>query len=148
MYALVVPSNDPEEKARYDKEVEEIAMQIAMAYEQELGAEVRDVSTPQKALEAGLTEYPGFDLLSIRPGGERIGIEVKGRAKVGDIELSENEWAKAATIRDRYWLYVVYNCATPNPMLLRIQDPFGSLLARAKGGVIIDEKEIFKAAKR
>jgi hypothetical protein len=29
---------------------------------------------------------------------------------------------------------------------LRVQDPFGRLVARAKGGVIIDERAIFDAA--
>lgn len=32
---------------------------------------------------------------------------VKGRRAVGDIELIENEWAKAANLRDQYWLDVV-----------------------------------------
>ena len=31
------------------------------------------------------------DLLSIRPGNGKCGIEVKGRARIGDIEVSANE---------------------------------------------------------
>ncbi len=85
-------------------------------------------------------------LLSLRPSGEERGIEVKGRAGVGDIEITENEWVKACNLRDRYWLYVVYECATAHPHLLRIPDPFGTLIVRAKGSVIIDEPEIFAAA--
>lgn len=49
-------------------------------------------------------------------------------------------------MRDRYWLYVVFDCATPQPQLLRVQDPFGKLLFKFKGGVILDEDEIFHAA--
>ncbi|MBI3940645.1 MAG: DUF3883 domain-containing protein [Acidobacteria bacterium] len=86
------------------------------------------------------------DLLSTRAHGEERAIEVKGRAAIGDIEITDNEWAKACNLRDRYWLYVVFECSSAVPRLLHIQDPFGKLLATAKGGVIIDEREIFAAA--
>jgi hypothetical protein len=59
---------------------------------------------------------------------------VKGRAGIGDVELTENEWAKACNRRDRYWLYVVFDCGTPHPRLLRVRDPFGKLVVKAKGG--------------
>ena len=85
-------------------------------------------------------------MLSLRLAGEERGIEVKGRAGIGDIEITENEWVKACNLRERYWLYVVYECATPHPRLLRIQDPFGKLIIRAKGGVVIAEQQIFEAA--
>jgi hypothetical protein len=88
----------------------------------------------------------GFDLLSRRANGEERCIEVKGRRAVGDVQLSENEWAKAANLRERYWLYVVYDCAATHPRLLRVRDPFEKLLVRARGGVIIDEAAIFQAA--
>ena len=71
---------------------------------------------------------------------------MKGRRAVGDIELTENEWARAANLRQDYWLYVVYDCATANPRPLRVQDPFAKLLVRAKGGVIIGEASVFEAA--
>jgi len=94
---------------------------------------------------AGLPENPGFDLLSCRPDGEKRSIEVKGRAGTSDIEVSANEWAKACNLRERYWLYVVYDCATPNPRLVRVRDPFGNLLAKAKGSVLISAREITQA---
>jgi hypothetical protein len=75
-------------------------------------------------------------------------IEVKGRAGVGDIELTENEWSRACNLRNRYWLYVVFDCGTSNPRLLRIQNPFYKLIATAKGGVLIDEREVIGAAER
>jgi hypothetical protein len=76
----------------------------------------------------------------------RRGIEVKRRGGVGDVELTENEWVKACNERRRYGLYVVFECASPHPRLLRVQDPFGKLVVRAKGGVRIDETAIFDAA--
>ncbi len=145
-HALVVPSSDPEDRKRHDAEVEGVAMQVAAAYEEALGATVRDVSTPAKARAAGLSGNPGFDLLAIYPAGDRRAIEVKGRAVIGDVEITENEWAKACNLRDGYWLYVVFNCASQHPQVTRVRDPFGKLLFRAKGGVVIDENAIFAAA--
>lgn len=40
-------------------------------------------------------------LLPKRPHDERS-IEVKGRVGTGEIELTENEWARACNLRDRY----------------------------------------------
>jgi hypothetical protein len=145
-HALGVPSSDPEDQRRHDEQIEAIAVQVAWAHEEAHGAVVKDVSTPALARAAGLPERPGFDLLSLRPAGEERGIEVKGRAGIGDIEITENEWVKACNLRDRYWLYVVYECATAHPRLLRIQDPFGKLIMRAKCGVVIAEQQIFEAA--
>ncbi len=145
-HALVVPSSDPEDKQRYDANVEAIAIQWARAYEETLGATVHDVSTAERALLAGLEAWPGFDLHSHRLSGEHLAIEVKGRAAIGDVELTENEYIKACNLRDRYWLYVVYECTKSAPRLLRIHDPFGKLIVRAKGSVIVGEGQIFSAA--
>jgi hypothetical protein len=145
-HALVAPSSDPEDRRRHDAAVEAVAVRVAVAYEEATGAVVRDVSTASLALAAGLGERPGFDLLSNRSDGEQLGIEVKGRAAIGDIELTENEWAQACNLRERYWLYVVFDCASAHPRLLRIQDPFARLLVHAKGGVVIDEQAVFAAA--
>ena len=145
-HALVLPSSDPEDRERHDEEVEQIAMQVAWAYEQSQGAQVDDVSTPEKAMLAGLERWPGFDLLSHRSNGEQRCIEVKGRRAVGDVEMKENEWAKAANLREQYWLYVVYDCAAAHPRLLRVRDPFISLLFKVKGDVIVDETSVFEAA--
>lgn len=145
-HALVVPSTDPEDRKRHDAEVERIAMDLARAFEEAAGATVKDVSTPPLARAAGLTDNPGFDLLAIYPGGERRAIEVKGRAGTGDVEVSSNEWARAANLREGYWLYAVYDCATPAPRLVRVRDPFGTLLAKAKGSVLISVREVTDAA--
>lgn len=133
---LVQPSQNVEDIQARDAEVERIAMDIAMAYETSRGAVVRDVSTPTQARLAGLADYPGFDLHS-RLGHEERGIEVKGRVGTSDIELTENEWARACNLGDRYWLYVVFDCGSATPRLYRVRNPFAQLIAKAKGSVTI-----------
>ena len=136
IHALVVPAVYPEAVESYDADVETIATDVATMYERDHAAEVRDVSRPELARRAGLPDWPGFDLLSKRPRNtdgddpERA-IEVKGRRGYGGVELTDNEWAKACNLRDRYWLYVVFDCATSSPRLLRIRDPFGKLLVNS-----------------
>ena len=146
VHALVIPSSDREDKQKLDLDVELAAMQLVRIFEEAEGARVVDVHTPELALTAGLPENPGFDLLSHRPGGERRAIEVKGRAAAGDIEVTANEWAKACNMREGYWLYAVYGCASPSPRLIRVQDPFAQLLARAKGSILISHAEIAQVA--
>jgi superfamily II DNA or RNA helicase/DNA-binding XRE family transcriptional regulator len=146
-HALVVPSSDPEEKERHDAAVEEVAMRMAREYEVTVHkATVKNVSTAPLARAAGLGDYPGYDLQAIRPSGEALGIEVKGRATMGPVELTANEWAKACNLREKYWLYVVFECASPYPRLLRIQDPWAKLMAKLKHAVVIDEKSLFDAS--
>ncbi len=148
-HAMIVPSSDPEDLARHDANIERVAMEVARGYEEAEGAVVTDVHSPALARAAGLTDNPGFDLHAEYPhddGRGRRAIEVKGRARSGDVEVSSNEWAKAANLRDGYWLYVVYDCATPAPRLVRVQDPFGALLAKAKGSVLIHPRDILAAA--
>jgi superfamily II DNA or RNA helicase/transcriptional regulator with XRE-family HTH domain len=150
-HALVLPTDDPEERRRHDAEVEAIAMRLARLHEEAAGATVHDVSRPELARAAGLTDWPGFDLRSLRPAtphgpAEERAIEVKGRASAGDVEVSENEWAKACNVRDRYWLYVVFDCATPRPRLVKVRDPFGQLLAKARGSMVIPSAEVLSAA--
>ena len=137
VHALVVPSQDSEKLERCDAEVESIAVGVAAAYEERFNAEVKDVSHPELARRAGLTDWPGFDLLSLRPKtpsepAQEVAIEVKGRRGYGAIELSDNEWAKACNLRNKYWLYVVFDCATPQPRLVRVRDPFGKLLFKSR----------------
>ena len=99
------------------------------------GAAVEDVSNPHIK--------KGFDLQSRRPNGEVRYIEVKGRTGIASVELTANEWRQAANHRDRYWLYVVYYCDA-NPQLYRCRDPFGNLIAKAKGSVIINASDIMR----
>ncbi len=131
--AIALPLPPGEAARRRDDRVEMIAVKIAWEHEKVLGATVEDVSDPQKAM--------GFDLKSTRPNGDIRYIEVKGRARVGGLELSENEWAQARNHPDRYWLYVVYDCDTV-PKLKRIKDPAGKGIGKPKGGVTIDAAEV------
>jgi hypothetical protein len=111
----VQPSQDPEDiKARDALKSSASQWMSLIAFEAARGADVRDVSTPAKAKLAGLNDYPGFDLFSRRGNTgdalEERGIEVKGRVGVGEIELTENEWARACILREKYWLYAVFDC--------------------------------------
>ena len=152
VHALVVPSQDPEETEQYDADVENIAVEVAIGYEEGFNAKVADVSRPELARRAGLTDWPGFDLLSRRPSTadhppEELAIEVKGRRGHGGIELQDNEWANACNLRDKYWLYVVFDCATTHPRLVRVRDPFGKLLAKTRESTAytITESQILDA---
>ncbi len=131
-HALAVPATNPEEVERHDARVEKVAVRIALGWERERGAEVRDVSEPELARSAGLPDWPGFDLLSIHPPGETRRIEVKGRAGQGTIRMEANEWKQACHLGEHYWLYVVFDCATSAPRLARVRDPFAKLLARSR----------------
>jgi len=49
-------------------------------------------------------------------------IEVKGRSYIGEIALTTNEFKTAERLKNDFWLYVVFNCAT-DPEIHIIQDP-------------------------
>lgn len=119
VYSLVVPARDIEDAEGYEAEAEAIAIDVATAYEQARGVDAKDVSKSELARRAGLPDWPEFDLLSANTNGVCRKIEVKGRAETGNVEMSGNEWAKACKLRDEDWLYVVFNCASPRPRLVR-----------------------------
>jgi superfamily II DNA or RNA helicase len=99
-----------------DEEIEQIAVRVARRYETGRGATVRSVED----------DHIGFDLLSTR-GLERRCIEVKGRAGVARVELTWSEFAKSQELGDDYWLYVVLDCAQPEPRLYRVRNPAKAL---------------------
>ncbi len=101
-------------------EIERIAIEAVTKYENERGWRVQSVES----------ENRGFDLISRKPHPEDPDtaievrfIEVKGRAFVGDIALTPNEYRTAERLRNDYWLYVVYNCAS-KPEINIHRDPF------------------------
>ena len=147
-HVLVVPTSAAADQERHDARIEEIAVRIALGWERERSAAVRDVSKPERARLAGLSDWPGFDLLSTCLDGEVRSIEVKGRAGRGAIQMEANEWKQACHLGDRYWLYVVFDCATPAPRLVRVRDPFDKLLAseRAVSTYSISATSLLKAA--
>jgi hypothetical protein len=99
--------------------IERIAVQATIAFEEARGCKVESVENDTR----------GFDLISRWPvsdiGRGSIGtrfIEVKGRAAVGEIALTANEYKTAQRLGDDYWLYVVFNCAS-KPQVTLIQNP-------------------------
>ena len=99
-----------------DANVEQIGMEVAMQHERSQGWMPEDVAK----------QNLGFDVRSIAPDGRRRYIEVKARAVVGPVGLTQNEWFKARRFQDEYYLYAVLNAATI-PELYRIQNPFNIL---------------------
>lgn len=57
----------------------------------------------------------------------------RGRARLGNVHISTNEWAAAANRRGEYWLYAVFECASAAPRLVAVQDPFAKLVEKAAG---------------
>src|SRR6202030_1920756 len=54
VHAIAVPSADPEDRKRHDADVEAVAVKVAWAFEEAARATVQDVSTPDRAVRAGL----------------------------------------------------------------------------------------------
>lgn len=52
----------------------------------------------------------------------------------------------ACILRERYWLYAVFDCGGAQPRLLRVQDPFAKLIARTRGSVAIAYRDIANAS--
>jgi hypothetical protein len=135
--AVVVPEPTPEARDAYDKDIETIAMRIARNFEiDHYQARVFDVSAPHLAR--------GYDLESHRANGDKIVIEVKGRGGRGQIQLTDNEWPTAANVRDKYWLYVVVDCAS-DPKLFRVRDPI-RLAFKTKQSFILNIGDVIKEA--
>jgi len=92
-----------------DPEIERIAVETVTKMEEARGWTVQTVEA----------ENRGFDLISRKPHPEdpetsmevRF-IEVKGRSHVGEVALTSNEFKTAERLKDDFWLYVVFNCAT------------------------------------
>lgn len=102
-----------------DEEIEQVAVQAVIAHEQARGWQVVSVEK----------ENRGFDLISRKPHPEDLQtaievrfIEVKGRAAVGEVALTTNEYKTAERLKQDYWLYVVFNCVS-TPKVHVIQDP-------------------------
>jgi len=102
-----------------DEEIERIAVDAVIACEEARGWKVESVES----------ENRGFDLISRRLHPEDPNtpleirfIEVKGRATMGEVALTENEYKTAARLKEDYWLYAVFNCAT-EPEVNPIQNP-------------------------
>jgi len=99
-------------------EIERVGMDIAFRYELAHGRHPEDVAS----------ENVGYDIRSHDPytGAMRY-IEVKARAGIGRIALTQNEWFKAQRFADEYYLYVVLNAASDAPQLYIVRNPAARL---------------------
>jgi hypothetical protein len=102
-----------------DEKIERIAVRFVTEFLESEGWQVESVET----------ENRGFDLIARKPHPEDSKtaidvrfVEVKGRAGVGEVILSDNEYRTAVRLKTDYWLYAVFNCAT-KPQAHVVQDP-------------------------
>ncbi len=102
-----------------DPEIEKRAVDEVIKHEEARGWKVQSVEK----------ENRGFDLISRKPHPEDLNtaievrfIEVKGRARVGEVALTANEYKTADRLKKDYWLYVVFNCAE-KPEIHILRDP-------------------------
>jgi len=105
---------------RRDEDVERTAVQIATKALESEGFTVESVEADNR----------GFDLVARKPASSEPNaapsvrfVEVKGRADTGEVALTANEFKTAERLKQDYWLYIVFHCATPNPTLNILRDP-------------------------
>ena len=108
----VIPASTEDPAMKSDPEIEQIGMEETMRHEREHGRTPEDVSA----------ENLGFDVRSTDRAGKKRYIEVKARAGLGAVALTQNEWFKAKQFKSDYFLYVVLNAGT-QPVLYTIQNP-------------------------
>jgi hypothetical protein len=114
-------------------------MDVTMQYERQQGWMPEDVSK----------ENLGFDVRSTSPDGYKRYIEVKARAWMGPVALTQNEWFKARRFQDEYFLYAVLNTAS-HPELYRIQNPAEVLKPEERVEVryLVSAQDILRQGKR
>jgi hypothetical protein len=121
-WVLPHPDRDNPKIARMvaDPEIERIAVQAVIAHEEAEGRVVESVEADNR----------GFDLISRKPHPEdpRTAIdvrfiEVKGRAYIGDIAVTGNEYKTAQRLGNDYWLYIVSDCARPEHRIDILRNP-------------------------
>lgn len=108
----VIPARSENPAMKSDPEIERIGMEVTMRHEREHGHTPEDVSA----------ENLGFDVRSTDQKGKKRYIEVKARAGLGAVALTQNEWFKAKQFKADYFLYAVLNAAM-QPDLYIIQNP-------------------------
>lgn len=108
-----------------DPEIERIAVEFVKNYEVSQGR--KPVSVEE--------ENCGWDITALLSGQVDRYIEVKGRAGVGGVALTPNEWIKAQRFGTAYWLYIVVNCGS-KPELFMVQDPASKLNPKEEVSVV------------
>lgn len=110
----VKPALQVAEAMRRDEEIERLGMEIAMKHERDSKRQPEDVSK----------ENLGFDIRSKDREGKVRYVEVKARAGIGPIALTQNEWFKAQRLGNDYYLYAIWNTGKdPEAKPRIIQDP-------------------------
>ncbi len=114
----VLPTSEVQDAMYRDEEVERLGMEVVMGFERDAGRTPEDVSK----------ENLGFDIRSKSMDGKLRYIEVKARAHLGAVALTQNEWFKAIQLGDDYYLYVVWNTSSfPNVKPLIVRNPATNL---------------------
>jgi len=105
---------------RRDDEVERIAVEVA----------TQSLEADGYVVESVESQNLGYDLKARKPhpkdpqtAASIRFVEVKGRARKGEIALTQNEYKTAERLKQDYWLYVVFQCATDAPSLNILRDP-------------------------
>jgi len=133
----VAPAGPADPAMQEDLNIEQVGMAVASEYERSQGRMPEDVAA----------ENLGFDIRSTDPEtGRKRYIEVKARAAVGPVALTQNEWFKAGRFGADYYLYVVLNAAT-QPELHVIQDPAATLQPEERMEVryLVGVQEIYRS---
>lgn len=123
--AVVLPGSQGESESDVsgsgmvrDDEIEQVGMVEAMKYERSNGWSPEDVHKENLGFDIRSTKYRDDGTFEdIRY------IEVKARACDGSIRISANEWKKAKRFQDKFWLYVVTQAGTDQPVLERYRNP-------------------------
>ena len=123
VFPLVTPEPDVS-PYRANREVEQAAMAVAMAFERRAGRTPQDVSAEKR----------GYDIRSEGRDELRC-IEVKGSSQAGGFPLTRTEWITAQRLGPQYWLYIVANALT-NPRLYLIQNPAAKLKPRERVQIV------------
>ncbi|BCX03094.1 MAG: helicase [Candidatus Roseilinea sp.] len=124
-----------------DPAIEQAGMALVLRYERDHGRQPQDVAA----------ENRGYDVLSLDPQrGARRYIEVKARAGVGRVALTQNEWFTAQRLGEDYYLYVVMNAAAAQPELYIVRNPAARLAPEAQRQVryLLPAEAIQSAAER
>ena len=122
----VLPQPIIDSSMRNDPEVEHIGMEMAMEYERAHNRIPVNVSA----------ENLGFDIRSQDPKTKTIRyIEVKARAQIASVALTQNEWFKAKRFKNDYYLYAVMP-TSQHPQLYIIQNPAETLKTEEKVEIV------------
>jgi len=137
------PGNPEEYDESFRKKVEMAAVEFVKRYEEREGRVIED---RQDTMKFDFYTYPKNEK-DVQEGmrrGERY-IEVKGHARGAVFSiLPKGEFEFAKSKGDKYWLYVVYNALSDNPILIAIRDPISKLAIEKEERTEVIKEEVYK----